>query len=105
MRLFFWVGSAAEIIYGAPCAYAIAHMLLLRPTLRFAARLLLVDVFVCVGARMLLLRPTLRLAARLLLADVVVGVSVRVLGLAHHTGVEYVLRTLALACALQPPLI
>ena len=79
MRLFFWVGSASEIIYGAPCAYAIAHMLRLR--------------------------PTLRLAARLLLADVVVGVSVRVLGLAHHTGVEYVLRTLALACALQPPLI
>jgi hypothetical protein len=41
---------------------------------------------------------------RLLLADVLVGVSVRVLGLARHTGVEYVLRTLALASALQPPL-
>jgi hypothetical protein len=48
--------------------------------------------------------PTLRLAMRLLLADVFVGVSVRALGLAQHTGVEYVLRTFALASALQPPL-
>ena len=50
------------------------------------------------------LYPTLRLALRLLLADVLVGVGVRVLGLSHHTGVEYALRTLALAGALQPPL-
>ncbi len=51
------------------------------------------------------LRPVLYLALRLIFADVVVGVSVRVLGLARHTSVEYGLRTLALACALQPPFI
>lgn len=75
-----------EIIYGASCAYASAHMPLLH-------RVYVSSVY-----------PTLRLAMRLLLADVFVGVSVRVLGLARHTGVEYVLRTLALASALQPPL-